>query len=198
MIGKWLRDLGGLTVRVVWLMFPVVAAGATHVVVLKLDLLNRLAIPLDAGASWRGKRIFGDNKTVRGSVLMPVMAACFTSLEAALASRRQAGGFDPRVEFATTPWIAGFLVGLAYCLAELPNSFLKRRLDIPAGGHSARGSSVQYAVDQLDSVVGCLLALRAVYRPRRWEMPLACLLGSAIHVGIDLLLYQLGVKTKRG
>jgi CDP-archaeol synthase len=183
--------------RVTCFILPVVAAGLTHVFVLKTDLLHSLAIPLDGGANWRGRRLLGDNKTLRGILLMPLMTACFTSLQAATGQRRLAPVLDPSREFAIRPWIGGSLVGLGYCLAELPNSFVKRRLDIPAGARSARCALVQYVVDQLDSVVGCLLARRTFYRPRRWELPLALFLGTAVHVGIDLLLYAMGVKMRR-
>ena len=38
--------------------------------VLKFRWLESLRVPLDGGATWRGRRIFGDNKTVRGAVVM--------------------------------------------------------------------------------------------------------------------------------
>ena len=61
-----------------------------------------------------------------------------------------------------------------------------------------RRAGVQYVVDQVDSVLGCLIALRLYYRPSRSEVAMAFVLGSAIHMGLDGLLYALGVKRRNG
>ena len=53
---------------------------------------------------------------------------------------------------------------------ELPNSFIKRQLDI-APGQASRGSfayAAQFAIDRLDSIAGMLLALRLVV-PVPWR-----------------------------
>lgn len=84
-------------------------------------------------------------------------------------------------------------MGLGYCLGELPNSFVKRRLDIAPG--MRRGPvGMQYLIDQMDLAAGCLLMLRLFSRPRRGEIRASALLGTAIHVGVDCLLYIVGVK----
>ena len=57
-------DLWWEPVRFAWLAAPVVMAALVHVVVLRFRWLEPLRIPLDGGAVWRGRRIFGDNKTV--------------------------------------------------------------------------------------------------------------------------------------
>jgi len=52
------------------LFLPVIGAPILHGPVLALDLLEPLKRPLDGGARWRGKRLFGDNKTWRGALVM--------------------------------------------------------------------------------------------------------------------------------
>jgi hypothetical protein len=49
---------------------PVLGAYVAHAPVLTLDLLPWLARPLDGGATLRGRRLFGDNKTWRGALVM--------------------------------------------------------------------------------------------------------------------------------
>jgi len=56
---------------------------------------------------------------------------------------------------------------------------------------------LQYVVDQLDSVVGCLLALRTFHHPTRGELIGALALGGGLHVAIDASLYLIGVKGRR-
>ena len=59
-----------LLLQLLWLAIPVIASGLVHLVVLKLDLLPGLrALPIDGGATFRGKRVFGDNKTWRGALV---------------------------------------------------------------------------------------------------------------------------------
>ena len=59
-----------LVLQLLWLALPIIAAGLVHLAVLKLDLLPGLRqLPLDGGRTFRGKRLFGDNKTWRGAVV---------------------------------------------------------------------------------------------------------------------------------
>jgi hypothetical protein len=62
---------------------PVVGAPVLHAPVLRFDLLRALKVPLDGGATVRGRRVFGANKTLRGALLMS--AGCVGA--AALLSR---------------------------------------------------------------------------------------------------------------
>ena len=48
----------------------------------------------------------------------------------------------------------GLLVGLVFNLSELPNSFIKRRLDIPPGDEN---SKLFYFIDHMDSTYGVLI-----------------------------------------
>lgn len=180
--------------RVGWLMLPVIMAGLAHVVVLKTDVLRRLALPIDGGKQWRTRPLLGSNKTWRGLLLMSACTAGFTHLQSLVGRQGHDDLFSVWRDYRVGPWLAGSIMGLSYCLAELPNSFIKRRLGIPPGARSAHAAPVQYVVDQTDSVIGCLVALRTFYRPRRGEVVLAFVLGSAIHIGVDRLLHVIGVK----
>lgn len=183
-------------IRAIWLILPVVMAGLGHVLLLKTRLLQPLALPVDGGRQWKGRPLLGPNKTWRGVLVMTVLTGWLTSLQAATERRMHLREVGVGRNYRLRPWPAGSIVGLAYCLAELPNSFLKRRLGVPPGGRSERAAHLQYLVDQLDSVIGCLLALRMVYRPQRGEMMPAFVLGSLAHIAVDQLLYRLGVKRR--
>jgi len=181
--------------RVVWLITPVLVAGIGQVAILKTGLLSRLAVPLDFGLRWRGKPVLGPRKTWRGVIVMTTLSA--------LAARSQAMAVrqNPRLRAMcpfdyqqVNPWLVGAALGLGYCIAELPNSFVKRRLGIAPAHTSQRLAWLQYLIDQSDSVVGCLVALRFFYRPRTAETGLAFATGLALHVGVDRLMHALGVK----
>ena len=181
-----------------FLIIAFVLAGLAHSAWLRSPVSRRLAIPLDGGARFRGRRIFGDNKTIRGFVVMiPAAAATFGALAlAAGVLPTTAGGLwdlTPAAYTALGAWAA-----LGFMLGELPNSFVKRQLDI-APGEAAGGrvaAVVGFVVDRLDSIVGMLAAV-SVAVPTSWTTWMwVIVLGPAIHWSFSVLLYRLGVKAR--
>jgi len=155
-----------LLLQLFWLAAPILLTGLVHLAVMKRDWLPALRrTPLDGGASWRGKRVFGANKTLRGAVVMIGGSALAASLLAQVANSWL--GWSVPIEFARAhPAAWGGLLGFGYIVGELPNSFIKRQLDI-APGAMARGARGRlfWVVDQLDSLVGILLAVLPVWQP---------------------------------
>jgi hypothetical protein len=183
--------------RVAWMVTPVLVAGLGQVIVLKTGLLPRLAAPLDRGRQWRGKPLLGPRKTWRGVIVMTTLSALVARAQAAAAHRSpRLRAFSPFDYERINPWLLGATLGLGYCLAELPNSFIKRRLEIAPAGTTDRFARLQYLIDQSDSVAGCLAAQRLFYRPSWLETGLAFGSGVALHVGVDQLMHALGVKRR--
>ena len=163
-----------IVAHALYLIAPVVAAGVVHSFVIKRNAFAALAVPLDGGRKFQGEPLFGENKTWRG---LAVMVGVSTLVAVAI-------GLSPAL---------GACLGAAYSLAELPNSFVKRRLGIPPGGRSWRGAAVQYVADQGDSAAGCTLALLP-YAGSAALLVTVFLLGFVIHAAVDALLYLFGVK----
>ena len=71
-----------LLLQLSWVAVPVIVSGLVHLLVLKRDLLPGLrALPIDGGARFRGRRVFGDNKTWRGAVVtIATVTACAWAL----------------------------------------------------------------------------------------------------------------------
>lgn len=183
--------------RATWLILPVILGGLAHVAILKTNFLGPLAVPIDGGARWRGRPVFGSNKTWRGIAVMTGFTALASAMLDALARRnRWEGAWEVRHSARVNTWVSGAVCGLAYCLAELPNSFIKRRLGISPGAHAIRRGRLQYVVDQADSVAGCLIALRLLYGSGAGELLTALGLGMTIHLAIDQLIYAIGVKSR--
>ena len=178
--------------RAVWLTAPVLIAGLVHVAVITLDLAPQLARPIDAGRRWRGRPVLGSNKTWRGFVVMPAVTAITIAAQQALAARsRSVVSLVPLARGAPPPWVVGAICGAAYVTAELPNSFLKRRLGIAPGTSARRVSVFQYVVDQLDSVIGCAIAIRMLYRIDTIDAAASALLGAGCHVAIERVMRML-------
>jgi hypothetical protein len=188
------------------LALPVIAGGVLHVVVIKLGWWRRLAaMPLDGGLTWRGRRLLGDNKTLRGALVMPAATALSSqTLAMALAalppSTRSTWMALP-VQLASPLWW-GALIGLGYIIGELPNSFLKRQLDV-APGAAADGGRLRRAlfwvIDQVDFLVGIVVvtAIAGVVIPAG---VVAVLLGIAlvVHPAVAALMVALGLKRRIG
>ena len=101
-------------------------------------------------------RLFGANKIIRGFVTLPLANALSHAVASATTERYSAYGTFLVFE---SPIVSGAIVGLVYRLAELPNSFIKRRLGIEAGGSSQSwsGFCLQFLTDHLDSTTALVL-----------------------------------------
>src|SRR5437588_4617068 len=118
-------------------------------------------MPLDGGCTFRGRRLHGANKTVRGLLMIvPAAGASFALLAAFFAaSPGNLSGLWPLSpgEYA----LLGLWAGAGFMAGELPNSFIKRQLDISPGS-AARGRCLRILfsiIDRIDSIAGMLLAL---------------------------------------
>ncbi len=182
-------------------VFIVVAfalAGVAQSIWLATPVSRRMVWPLDGGTTWRGHRVLGDNKTVRGLVVMvPAAGVAFGGLAALSASLN---GGAPAV-WSLTPvgyvWL-GVWAGIGFMAGELPNSFLKRQLAVPPGAPApGRWSGWVFAVfDRVDSAIGMMVAIALVV-PVPWLTWLYVLsVGPFVHGAFSLLVFRLGGKTR--
>jgi CDP-diglyceride synthetase len=145
--------------------------------VVKADRLAWLKRPIWVWA-------FGPNKTLRGFVFVVL----FNGLLQFLLSGALHG------HFVVESLFMGTALGATYMLSELPNSFLKRRLGVPAGERSARLPVLFTVLDKSDSSLGVCL-FYVLYN----GLPLAMLfklflLAFGIHLSVSKLLHMLRVK----
>jgi CDP-diglyceride synthetase len=161
--------------------------------VLRYDLLKGLKRPLDGGRCNGGRRIFGDNKTWRGALCMIVGIVVATLL---LWQWDWWRGQLPDEVRAAAPLLVGLLIGLGTVIGELPNSFLKRRLDIAPGTRRHSPGGVALALlDQGDLVLGIWVLLMPVWVMPVWLMLVAFAAISAIHAVINVFGYAVGART---
>jgi CDP-diglyceride synthetase len=188
-----------------FLIAVLVCAGATNMAFVKAPLLSGLSRPMDGGVVLGdGKRLFGDNKTWKGFFGMIAVTAIWLAFAGWLAANFpyiRSLSLVPfeELEFPFNIWFFGALWGLAYVLAELPNSFLKRRIDIPPG-ENARGMKGLFflVLDQADSVIACVLVL-FLFSSITWlDAIMLVILGSLAHYLTNLGLYLVHLKRQAG
>ncbi len=181
-------------------MSSVIVGGILNMVFTKTPLYRKHCSPIDRGRTLKdGKRLFGDNKTWTGFFSMIVFTCAAQIIKGLILS---ACGGEQLDEFylrhENTPvynMSIGAALGFIYMLFELPNSFIKRRIDIPPGKtvRGVRGAAF-FIYDQIDSLIGVMLLLVLVSGISWGKYLLYILLGGVTHIAINLLLYLIKVR----
>ena len=176
-----------------WALLPALGAPILHGPVMARDLFKGLKKPLDGGATLRGRRLFGDNKTVRGAIFMTAGPALLSVL--LRRSERYEERLPPEVRQAS-PLVFGALIGASVVIGELPNSFAKRQFGIAPG--TQRRDAIGTAIsiyDQADWVVAAWPMLAPVWRMSPREAADAFVLVGLIHLPINVIGYAIGARS---
>lgn len=160
------------------LMVPLIVSGIAHMIVVRLDLLPRLRVPVH-------RKFFGPNKTWRGFIVMPLATIPGVLLASAI---------WPEHFGSTSAGVLGALLGLGYAVAELPNSFLKRRLGVAPGKRPERRRFLFTLLDQADSGPGCALVYLVVMNVPAVTLLAFMLLGPGVHLMANFSLYLAGLR----
>ena len=135
------------TLNLLWLAVSLFVAGVIEAFLWKTSPFQALNIPIHT--QW-----FGANKKWRGLISLPIAMVISVYLlhliELLIPALSQL-----EISFADFNLLEfGLLVGFIFNLSELPNSFVKRRLEIPPGDES---SKIFYFIDHMDSTYGVLI-----------------------------------------
>ncbi len=174
---------------------PVILAGIFNMIFCKLKILKSMQVPMDGGRVLRdGNRIFGDNKTWKGFLGYLIFGTVFTVIWGFVIRNTALNSLDffyiNNENTLTFNMIVGVLLGLAYALFELPNSFVKRRLGITPG-KPATGikKAIFVFVDQADSIFGCALVVWLFYDLGILKYIGFVVVGAVTHIIFNMLLY---------
>ncbi len=179
-------------------MIPVILAGIMNMLFVRTKLYSRIKFPIDGGKILSdGKRLFGENKTWAGFFGM-IFSGALAQLLWGFVCLKIPQMCYIYSYFDNTPLFnlaAGAAMGFAYVLFELPNSFIKRRLDIPSGKTvgGAKGC-VFFLIDQVDSLFGVAAVFAALYPMPLWQYILYILLGAVTHIAVNLILYAAKIR----
>ena len=167
-----------------WFFLPAGLANATPVLASKLPIIKHWRAPLDGGKSYRGRRLLGDNKTIRGLVFGVVVAAGVAALLHAI-------GQAPHLRSLSLSQslLAGALLGLGALIGDALESFFKRQRGVEPG-------SGWFPFDQLDYIAGGLLFSYPLVHPS-WQVIAAVVVTwFGIHLLTVFVGYHLGVRDK--
>lgn len=177
-------------VKYFWIAFylnlPVIFGGVLHMLVVTKDVLSVLKIPLN-------EKLFGANKTWRGVLLVPLLTMSGMIMLYPLELIQQSiWGWS--VLEGHNLILLGLACGFAYVIAELPNSFIKRRLGIGPGQTPEKHRWLFILMDQLDSIIGVAIVYCVVLGYDGWMFLL--LIAQAIFVALTVkrLLFMAKLK----
>lgn len=144
---NWIHFFLPDTLNLLWLAIGLFLAGVMEAFFWKTSVFQLLNKPIQS--DW-----FGANKKWRGLVSLPLAMVISVYLlhfiEIILPSLP-----ENAILFSNFNLLEfGLLVGFVFNLSELPNSFIKRRLNIPPGDES---SKIFYFIDHMDSTYGVLI-----------------------------------------
>lgn len=178
-----------ITNEIIYFVFPLLFSGLIHhIVIIKYNLFPSLSTPFDFNIFFNNKPLLGKSKTWRGLLLVPILSGIGSLIISQFI-------YIPTI---LPVFIVGILLGLGYAIAELPNSFIKRRFDINAGEKANNKFRLLFTIiDQVDSVIGTVIVMLIIY-PAGIELCISTLIiGVFLHLLVDLYLYRHGYKKLR-
>lgn len=177
--------------ELLFIIFPILAAGLTFIFFLKHTKTRALDFPLDFGCKWRKKRLFGANKTIKGPFCMGFFSTIYgLFVFQLLKSHLNLNQLDCAV------FINFLLIGFVYSLGELPNSFIKRQLTImPGKTHPKKNFALIFKfIDTFDSLIFVGLGYIFLFNMRTEIVAISVLIGGFIHLLTDKLMTNMSLK----
>jgi CDP-2,3-bis-(O-geranylgeranyl)-sn-glycerol synthase len=132
--------------------WPAGAANSAPIFATKIKALDRFGKPIDGGRTFRGKRIFGDHKTIRGFIIGPLTGAlAATELLVIYNYWSYFRDISPIDYSQPETILLGAIMGFGALVGDSVKSFFKRQVGVPSG----KG---WFPYDQIDYIVGGIAA----------------------------------------
>ena len=159
-------------------ILPLFVANVAHMFIVKGNYFRSTAKPISI-------TLFGAGKTYRGFIVMPLICGLSSLLF------RTTILHEPNYSWSFS---IGLILGVAYLVGELPNSFIKRKLGIQSGQQHPSYKFIQNIIDKSDSLlVACFVYFFIVPVTAGTTVALFAL-SFTIHVFFSWLLVQLRIK----
>jgi len=156
-----------------------IIGNVAHMFVVKKDMLPFLAKPISVA-------VFGKNKTFRGFVFLPLAIGTVCLLESLF--------FGPFSTNYLSDFLIGVGLGLAYMLAELPNSYFKRKRGIAPGEWAGKNRIYQVVIDKSDSLIGACIFYYFAMNTGINTILLLFVISFLLHISISYLLVIMKLK----
>lgn len=166
--------------QAIWYILP---AGLANIAASLSRFTKIPATPVDFGKTWRGKPIFGANKTWRGLAAGAIIGQAVYTVQIYLYR------FDffqhlSMLNYTKHLFFLGAMLGLGALLGDLVKSFFKRRAHIPSG-------KSWLPFDQIDYTIGAIGLSSFIYFPGWPKFFFLIVFGFVLHILFNLIAYML-------
>jgi CDP-2,3-bis-(O-geranylgeranyl)-sn-glycerol synthase len=175
----------------IWFFLPAGFANASPIYAANIPLLKKLSYPLDFNLKYKGKIIFGKNKTWRGLILAIIVGIVTTSLQHFLFIHSSwIRDLSKPINYQTINYLLlGVLLGGGALIGDAVESFVKRRLGIKPGYS-------WFPYDQTDFIFGGIILSLFVVRLSVGTYIVILILWFFIHLLSSYIGYLSGLKDK--
>ena len=179
---------------------PVILGGIANMLFVRTNLFKNNSKSIDGGYCLKdGRPLFGENKTYLGLISMVVLTAIIQVIWGGLIAILDCeevnlfyNNYDNNL--LNNLWI-GALLGLFYMTFELPNSFIKRRLDInPGKTNNGIVGRMFGIIDQIDSLIGIAILMSFTIKEKWITLVAFVLFGGIIHIVVNSCLYRFKIR----
>jgi CDP-2,3-bis-(O-geranylgeranyl)-sn-glycerol synthase len=172
-----------------WFFLPAGIANVMPIFAANVPIISRWNAPIDGGATFRGKRVFGAHKTWRGLISGIIAGTLTLALQQYLVGEFSwLHDLTFQVDYQHLPTlIMGPLFAIGALGGDAIESFLKRQRGIEPG----KG---WFPFDQTDYIIGGALATMPFVSLSLWQYAWLLGLWLVVHVVSTVAGYFLGLK----
>lgn len=154
----------------------------------KIPVIKHFTYPADFYLKFRGKRILGNNKTIRGFICGIILSISLVYLQIFIYQHVHFVRSSMLLNYNTiNPLIFGGLSGFGALVGDSVKSFFKRQLNIPPGGS-------WFPFDQIDYIFGGIFFISFYIRLTYLEYIALFLMWFLLHPLTTLIGYLLRLK----
>lgn len=177
-----------LILEALFFIIPTYVANGMANVIRVFPIIKHWNTPIDFGKSYKGKRIFGDGKTIRGFIGGTFFGVLSAFGQYLIARQYEFGTLTFYNERTLSDIvILGALMGFGALFGDAVKSFFKRRVGITRGRPWP-------PFDQLDFIVGGVLFGSIIYFPGWTIVLVTAVITPAIHLLSNITAYKLKIK----
>jgi CDP-2,3-bis-(O-geranylgeranyl)-sn-glycerol synthase len=174
-----------------WFFLPAGVANMAPVPIAKLPGLRRLNMPIDFGATFHGKRVFGENKTWRGLVAGVIAATLALWLQQYLAGEIEwVRSLMEQIDYQGLPTlIVGPLLAIGALGGDAIKSFFKRR-------RGAAPGQAWFPYDLIDHIIGAAIVMTPFVVFELWVYLVVVLVWLVANLMVSYAGYLLHIKER--
>ena len=172
----------------VWLFIGAGLANAAPVFANKIPYLKEWVTPLDFGLEFRGKPVFGKNKTWRGLMFGALIATLTVILQKLLLKYLDTDIDINGQSFNELPTLLlGLALGIGPLVGDAIESFFKRRANVAPG-------KSWFPFDQLDYIIGAIIFTYPIAPLLLWQYVSLFIIGFGTHLIASYIGYIMKLK----